>query len=312
VSEPEVLKITLPHLCVTALAWGPADGTLALLIHGFPDSAWSWREVAPILAARGYRVIAPFTRGYSPTEVPADKNYTLGALMYDVLALHRYFGGDENAVLVGHDWGSFTVSAIAGYPKSPFRTVITMSAPAMKSTQHFRGHLRQHARLAHRQLRHSWYILFFQTPILPERVLHRLIPKFWKDWTPPIRDLRRDIDNSQAALCTLERRAAAINYYRSMVQNRKPAPLYAALNEYRFNLPTVPTLYVHGADDRACEPGYAEIVLHRFPPGSKAQLIPDAGHFLQSDNPRAVAAAILEFLDANGYSGVPSAAPRSR
>lgn len=87
--EPDRIVVELPHLRVAALAWGPADGRLALFLHGFPDSPWSWRSMAPRLAARGFRVVAPFTRGYAPTEVPADGDYHVCALMHDAMALHR-------------------------------------------------------------------------------------------------------------------------------------------------------------------------------------------------------------------------------
>jgi len=75
VSDPEVLTLDLPHLRVSALAWGPPDGRLALCLHGFPDTAWTWRHVGPILAAHGYRVVAPFSRGYAPTAIPDDGDY---------------------------------------------------------------------------------------------------------------------------------------------------------------------------------------------------------------------------------------------
>ena len=66
-SPAQPLTLTLSHLDVAALSWGPPDGRLVLCLHGFPDSAWVWRAMAPLLAEQGMRVVAPFSRGYAPT-----------------------------------------------------------------------------------------------------------------------------------------------------------------------------------------------------------------------------------------------------
>src|SRR3954469_24473242 len=83
------------------------NGPLALCLHGFPDSAWTWRHLLPELAAAGFRAVAPFLRGYAPTEVPADGIYQSGAIVADASALHEALGGDGDAVVIGHDWGAF-------------------------------------------------------------------------------------------------------------------------------------------------------------------------------------------------------------
>ncbi|SIM89809.1 Probable epoxide hydrolase EphC [Mycobacteroides abscessus subsp. abscessus] len=79
------LTLDLPNVRLRALAWGPQDGPLVICGHGFPDSAHTWRLLGPRLGAEGWRVVAPFTRGYAPSEIPADAEYGLGALMQDVL-----------------------------------------------------------------------------------------------------------------------------------------------------------------------------------------------------------------------------------
>ena len=70
------------------LEWGPPDGRLVVALHGFPDTAWTWRHVAPLLADAGLRVAAPFLRGYAPSEIPADRDYSVRALAADAVALH--------------------------------------------------------------------------------------------------------------------------------------------------------------------------------------------------------------------------------
>src|SRR5689334_19752832 len=121
------LVFDLPHLTIHALSWGPADGRLVLCLHGFPDSAWGWQKMAPLLAERGLRVVAPFSRGYAPTGPAPDGDYHIGALMYDALAVHRALGAPSDAVLIGHDWGAFTAAGLAASPDSPFAAHITMA-----------------------------------------------------------------------------------------------------------------------------------------------------------------------------------------
>src|SRR3954451_12275598 len=76
-----------------ALEWGPRTGPLVLCLHGFPDTAWTWRRLGPVLAAEGWHVVAPFMRGYGPTDLAPDGCYQLGALVRDVEELHAALGG---------------------------------------------------------------------------------------------------------------------------------------------------------------------------------------------------------------------------
>ena len=77
-----------------ALTWGPSDGPIALCLHGFPDTAYGWRKFAPRLAEAGWRVVAPFMRGYAPSSIPSDGSYHIGALMDDALQV-RLPGGAQ-------------------------------------------------------------------------------------------------------------------------------------------------------------------------------------------------------------------------
>src|SRR6185369_9320449 len=84
------------------------EGPLALCLHGFPDTAESWRPLLGDLAAAGYHAVAPFLRGYAPSGCPADGDVPVGALVSDACALHEALGGDGRAVIIGHDWGAGT------------------------------------------------------------------------------------------------------------------------------------------------------------------------------------------------------------
>lgn len=294
--DPDVLKLSLPHLDVTALAWGPADGRLALCLHGFPDSAWGWRKFAALLAERGFRVVAPFSRGYAPTGPAPDGDYHIGALMYDALALHRELGAPGDAVLIGHDWGAFTASAIASYPDSPFAEHISMAVAPVGAINQTRGPIGRQLKMLPRQLRNSWYILFFQLPGLPERLLPTVIPRLWQDWGPAGYDTDTELAEALAALPSPAHRRAAVGYYRAMVRPSRPAARYADLHKWCFGIPRVPILHVQGLQDGAMEAGFAEAVVDVLPPGSRLVTIPSAGHFLQIERPGDTADAVLDYL----------------
>ena len=294
---PQRLTLELPHLRMRALAWGPENGRLALCLHGFPDSAWGWRKLGPMLAEHGFRVVAPFTRGYSPTALPPDDDYSIGALMYDAIEVHRHLDGRDDAVLIGHDWGAFTANAMAACPGSPFGHHVAMAVPAIAAMSAHRHGPAQELRMAARQLRMSWYILFFQLPFLPERVARRVIPRLWRDWEPAGLDLDEDIANSQDALPSLAHRKAAISYYRALARPGRPAPRYADLNRYRFQLPRVPILHIQGGVDGAIQVGYSDFLTRALPSGSELEIIADGGHFLQVQHPEMVRDAILGFID---------------
>ena len=84
------------------------EGPLALCLHGFPDHAYSFRHLLPDLAEAGFRAVAPFMRGYAPTEAPADGNYRAVLLARDAVALVDALGGGQ-AYLIGNDWGAGAV-----------------------------------------------------------------------------------------------------------------------------------------------------------------------------------------------------------
>lgn len=293
-NEPGRLTLELQDHRVSALTWGPSRGPLMLMAHGFPDTAWTWRYVAPLLASQGWRVVAPFSRGYAPSDLAPDRSYQLGALARDVLELHCELGGDSRAVLVGHDWGAFAARGAGAMRDSPFARVVMMSVPPDATS---RRAFRQRGAfgLALRQLRCSWYILFNQIPGLPEWLFPTLVRRLWADWSPGF-DATAELVNVAEALGTRQRRAAAIGYYRAFVQPWRRSPKYAAEQDACKGVPTAPTLYLHGANDGALLPEIGAQVEPDLSPGSRAVMVAGAGHFPQLERPDVVAAEILRFV----------------
>ncbi|MEW5809576.1 MAG: alpha/beta fold hydrolase [Actinomycetota bacterium] len=295
---PQPLTFELDHLKVSALAWGPADGRLALCLHGFPDSAWGWQKLAPLLAEQGMRVVAPFSRGYAPTGPAPDGDYHIGALMYDALAVHGALGAPDDAVVIGHDWGAFTAAGLAAHPESPFAAHITMAVAPIGAVNRARGDATRQLRQLPQQLRNSWYILFFQVPGVPERVLPQVIRRLWQDWGPPGFDTDAELEAALAALPSGAHRRAALGYYRALVRPTRPQARYADLHRWRFELPRVPILHLQGAQDGAMLVDYAESIADVLPAGSTVSTLPTAGHFLQIEEPQLAADAVLEHLGA--------------
>jgi pimeloyl-ACP methyl ester carboxylesterase len=294
-AQPEILNVELPHLQVTALAWGPPDGRLALCLHGYPDTAWTWRHLGPALAAEGYRVVAPFSRGYAPTAIPDDGDYHVGALMYDALALHRHLGASPNAVLIGHDWGAFTAIALAAHQDSPFTKVVALGIPllfGLGKRLTFRAIRRLPA-----QARKSWYVLYQQLPVLPENTLDRVIPKLWRDWTPPGYDTTTDLNRLWAALPDRDHRKAALSYYRFQFQPRRQSPEYRTLHRtWRTEPVRIPVLVLHGDIDGGLDVQLADASAAALPARCHHEIIKGTGHFMHLDQPDEVNRIIITYV----------------
>lgn len=286
------IRIDLPEVSLAALTWGPADGPLAVLLHGFPDTAHTWRHLGPALAEDGWRVVAPFLRGYAPSAVPADGSGHIAALVSDILGIHRALGGGRDAVIVGHDWGAIATNALAAHEDSPFARVVAMAVPPLAALEGVRS-----PRILARQLRNSWYIGFNRLPFLPEATYERLVRKLWRDWSPGY-DASEDLPAVLEAMADPAHRRAVIGYYRAMLSPFGPPPAYRRWKGAEMRAPLTPLLYLHGADDGCMDLGMARLAEPHLPTGSRMVEVPDAGHFLQLEQPEAVNALVREFLRA--------------
>ena len=289
------MTLDLDAVRLRALSWGPdpasGDGPLAVLLHGFPDTAHTWRHLGPVLADAGWRVVAPFTRGYAPSAVPADGSGHVAALVDDAAAIHALLDGGAGAALVGHDWGAITANALAAHPDNPYAKVVSMAVPPFSA-------VRPRPAALPRQLRNSWYILYHQLPVLPERFAEREIRRLWADWSPGY-DASADLAEVMTAIATPEHRRAVIGYYRNLVRPLPRIPArYRRWAGAERREPLLPVLYLHGAQDGCMDPRLVADVEARLPAGSAMRLIPGAGHFLQLERPDLVNPLVAEHLGA--------------
>ncbi|MDE0775582.1 MAG: alpha/beta fold hydrolase [Nocardioides sp.] len=295
-SLPRVVAVPLPTYTSRVLEWGDPQAPLVLALHGFPDTAWTWRYLGPYLAERGYRVAAPFLRGYGPSSVPSDDTYTVGSLMADAVAVHGALGGDDRSMLVGHDWGAIATSGLGAHPDSPFRRIVTMAVPPLPSMTPSREWLGQWVGAAVRQPRNSWYIAFNQVPGLAERHFERLVTKLWHDWSPGY-DATEDLDFLLSSVPDRAHAQAVLSYYRAFLRPGRGARAYAEWHRTFADAPSVPTLFLQGDQDGCLDRRFFTGASLALTGGSRATLVPGVGHFLQVERPEVVNALVAEFLD---------------
>jgi pimeloyl-ACP methyl ester carboxylesterase len=270
--------ITANGLTFGALTCGD-EGPLALCLHGFPDTAHTWDQLLPQLADAGFRAVAPWTRGYAPTSVPTDGDYSLTALTNDANALHQALDGDSDAVLIGHDWGAMTAYGAAAAQAQRWRRVVALAVPPpdVAAAAFFR----------YPQLKRSFYVFLFQTP-LAELVAGaddmRFIENLWRDWSPSY-DAGTDLAHVKDALRDPANLAAAIGYYRAMFTTGAPS---GSLKQ--------PTLYLHGSTDGAFGvEGIGDTAAH-LSPDSRVEIIEGTGHFLHLEKPAETNRLIVDWL----------------
>ena len=291
---PRWIDVTAPTVQLRALTWGPAEGPIALCLHGFPDTAYGFRKLAPHLVAAGYRVIAPFMRGYVPSSLPSDRAYHLGALMDDALQVHAASNPGEGDVVIGHDWGAVAATGLAAMPDSPFRKAVVMSVPPSATLRTRSGKI---LRLIPRQLVRSWYMAYFQLPFAPERSQSWIVPLLWRRWSPGY-DATEDLRHVNAAIGAPDRWRTALGPYRATLRNYRPPARYADLHRWWTEPPRLPTLYLHGADDGCMTAHFTAAVRASLPAGSDVAVVSYAGHFLQLEQPEDVGRRIVQFLRA--------------
>ncbi len=277
---------------------GPPDGPLVLCLHGFPDSAWTWRHLLPALASDGYHVVAPFMRGYAPTEAPAAGAYAVAALGADATALHDLLGGGKPAVVIGHDWGAAAAYAAVSADPSRWRCVVTASVPPT-------GHLALDL-ISDEQMRRSWYSYLLQLPVA-ELVVSAddlaFLDRLWADWSPGY-DARQDLAHVKAALGDPASLLAAISYYRDT-----PTAIRSPAGSRPFPA-DLPFLYLHGSQDGCIGVDVLDIARPFFPSHAEIDVVEAAGHFLHLERPDQVNRLIRGFLSLQLSSGAGTSSSR--
>ena len=266
-------------------------GPLAICLHGFPDSAHTWRHLLPRLADAGYRAVAPFLRGYAPTEVPSDGRLQTAASAQDVIELHAALGGGDDTVIIGHDWGAVITHIAVNHAPSLWSKVVTMAVPPGNAVGvAFLSNLAQ--------IKRSWYMFFFQHPfadmVVPANDL-AYIDMIWEDWSPGY-DAREDLELLKPCLRDPANLQAALGYYRATLGDGYKDPALQDMQNAGSAVPSQPLLYLHGRNDGCMGAEVAEFALTEFPATARGEIVDGVGHFLHLENADLVNTKILDFL----------------
>lgn len=266
---------------------------LVLCLHGFPDHHRTWRLQIPALVEAGFRVVAPLLRGYEPSSQPIDDDYHTIRMVEDVLGFIEYLGC-LRVHLVGHDWGALVGYQVAARAPERLASLTTMAVPHPRRLPSLAG-----LRLLSRQLRNSWYMLFFQLRVVSDAVLKRndfaLVERLWRDWSPDFTPPAEEIRLLKRTLRQPGVAAAALRYYRDMFD-----PLSRAAGESRGLLRApvpVPTLALTGARDGCLDTRLFDLMrAEDFPRGLSMRRIAGAGHFLHQERPDEVNQLLIAWL----------------
>ncbi len=271
------------------------SGPLALCLHGFPDSAHTWRYLLPALADAGFHAVAPFMRGYAPTGIPADGCFGLGALVADAVGLHEALGGNDRAILIGSDWGAEAAYGAAAFAPDHWRRVVTIGVPPLA--------LDRQIFADYDQLKRFFYLFFLKSPVA-ESVLAAgdmaFLDRLWQDWCPGY-DASDDLRGVKQCLRGEGNLTAAIGYYRAEepgLSHFDADGPYAAEEAALAVTGPQPTLYLHGARDGCIGVGLVGDAERHLATGSRMEVVEDAGHFLQVEKPAVVNDRILEWVSA--------------
>jgi pimeloyl-ACP methyl ester carboxylesterase len=278
----------------TSASFDDGDRPLAICVHGFPDSAHTWRHLIVDLDDAGFRVAAPFLRGFAPSAVPSGGCFQAGASVRDVLALHDVLGGDARAVLVGHDWGAPIVYGAAVHEPDRWAKVVGLAVPPGPAfAAALLGDLTQ--------LKRSWYMFFFQHPFADFILTandHAMVEMLWNDWSPGHEwaDDGDDLVHAKAALGTPQNVAAALGLYRAALGTTQLDPDLADLQAATGEVPPQPLLYLHGSTDQGIGAEVAESARATVGDNVTIEVVDGVGHFLHLESPGPIDARIVRYL----------------
>jgi epoxide hydrolase 4 len=266
-----------------AVAAGPHDGPLVILLHGFPEFWYSWHKQIEPLANAGFRAVAPDQRGYNVSSKPtAIADYAVGNLVADVIAIADQLGR-EKFYLAGHDWGAAVAwSTALQHPQRVKKlAILNVPHPAV-----FVDTVRSNPR----QMLRSWYMAFFQIPRLPE---WRFSSKNFAGGVKalvasshPGTFMPEDLDEYRKAWSNPDTVTAMINWYRAAFRYR-PALSHAQVH--------VPTRILWGQRDMFLLPEMAQESV-KYCDSVELTYFPEATHWLHHEESEAVNAALIKFF----------------
>ena len=279
----ETLSFQSGSVQLHAIAAGPREGPVAVLLHGFPEFWYGWRRQIEPLASAGFRVIVPDQRGYNLSSKPSGAaSYAIPNLVSDVIAIADRLG-QQKISLAGHDWGAAVAWSTAILHPERIAKLVILNVPHPSV-------MRRYVFTRFQQARQSWYMFFFQFPWLPEAVFSAFD---FRMGTNALIDSSRlgtfssgDLAQYRAAWSQPGAITAMINWYRAAFRHRVQFPDRTV---------RVPTRILWGERDAFL---LAEMARESLKYCTNAELIsfPEATHWLQHEEPARVSQLLIEFF----------------
>ncbi len=286
------------HAGVLEIAYlesGNPAGRPVFLMHGFPYDVHAFDEVAVILAAKGFRVIVPYLRGFGPTRFLHSHTPRSGeqaALGADLLALMDALRIDR-ALLAGYDWGGRAACVIAALWPQRCAGLVSLNSYNIHDVARA---MEPDTPANERSL---WYQYYFHN----ERgraglTTHRrnLIRLLWQDWSPSWNFDDATFERSAPSFDNPDFVDVVIHSYRVRYGLVEGDPAYAAIERQLAALPaiSVPSITFDGEDDGVRPPASAQAAAHRFSGQRSHRIVPGAGHNLPQEKPEIFAQAVIE------------------
>jgi pimeloyl-ACP methyl ester carboxylesterase len=281
----EKLSFKNGDVSLQAVAAGPHNGPVVVLLHGFPEFWYGWRQQIEPLTAAGFRAIVPDQRGYNLSSKPsAVAAYALAELVSDVIAIADQLGQDK-IFLAGHDWGAAVAWSAALMHPQRIAKLVVLNVPHPSVMRKF---LSTHPR----QLLRSWYMFFFQLPWLPEAVFSafnfRIGSRALRHSSRPATFSADDLAHYRTAWSQPGALTGMINWYRALFRTRVTFPDKTV---------RVPTRILWGERD-----GFllAEMARESLFYCTNAELFTfaNATHWLQHEEPARVSESLIDFFRA--------------
>jgi pimeloyl-ACP methyl ester carboxylesterase len=274
---------------------GPADGRVVLLLHGWPYDIHTYVDVAPLLAAQGYRVIIPYLRGYGTTRFLRENTVRNGqpsVVAVDAVALMDALG-IEQAVLAGCDWGARTADIVAALWPERCKALVSVSGYLIGSQEANRMPLPPEAELQ------WWYQYYFATErgrAGYEKYRHEFAKLIWRLASPKWNFDDATFDRSAASFDNPDHVEIVIHNYRWRLGLAEGEPDYDVLEKQLAEGPviTVPTITLEGDANGAFHPdpsAYATKFSGRY---SHRTIQGGIGHNLPQEAPEAFAQAVID------------------
>ena len=252
------------------------SGSLVLLLHGFPDTAHSWDHLRPRIAAKGYRVVSPFMRGYHPSGIP-DRDADQETLARDPLALIDALGASD-AVVVGHDWGASAAYGAAALDPDRVTKLFVIGIP--------------HPAALRPSLKKLWgarHFVTYKFPGAPDRFARNdfaALPAIYRRWSPAWNPDPSEFDPVRVCFSNPASLNAAFGYY------RKLSPVPSASLKARIKVPTVAFA---GLDDPVVQPSDYRGAARMFEGEYTVEEV-RGGHFMHREHPDSFADRLLGYL----------------